>query len=229
MRGIDISNWQGGLDLNKLDIDFAIMKATEGVSFVDKYCDPWVQQCIANGIKWGFYHFARNNEPETEANHFYYNCENYFTNGIPVLDIEDEAIPDWGEYAQRFVDRIHALSGVYPVIYASASTLYRFSDTQVPSTCGLWVAGYPRAYTGFVDVEMPYDISPWSLCAMWQFTSSGRLNGYNGNLDLNYAFMDESAWDRYANPESTQPLPQPEPNKPIIVEDDSYKITVEKK
>jgi lysozyme len=45
MRGIDISNNNKGLDLASIDFDFAIMKTSQGTWFVDKYCDPWVQQC----------------------------------------------------------------------------------------------------------------------------------------------------------------------------------------
>ena len=41
LRGIDISNWQAGLDADAVfpNVDFVICKATEGVGFVDGYCD----------------------------------------------------------------------------------------------------------------------------------------------------------------------------------------------
>lgn len=44
MNGIDISNHQKGLDISKVPCDFVIMKATEGTTFVDKYCDGFYQQ-----------------------------------------------------------------------------------------------------------------------------------------------------------------------------------------
>ena len=31
LKGIDISNWQNGINLNAIDADFVIVKATEGV------------------------------------------------------------------------------------------------------------------------------------------------------------------------------------------------------
>ena len=58
LSGIDISNYQRGLDLSKVPCDFAICKATEGTSIVHDTCDPWVQQAKELGKKWGFYHFA---------------------------------------------------------------------------------------------------------------------------------------------------------------------------
>ena len=33
MRGIDISHWQNGLDLNTIDFDFVIMKAKRLIYF----------------------------------------------------------------------------------------------------------------------------------------------------------------------------------------------------
>ena len=78
MRGIDVSNWQAGLVPSELGIDFCIAKATEGTNFVDSYCDGFVQNCIEHDILWGFYHFARENEPEEEAEFFVENCTGYF-------------------------------------------------------------------------------------------------------------------------------------------------------
>lgn len=230
LRGIDISNWQKGLDLSKLNVDFAIIKATEGVNFVDAYCDNWVQWCIRNNRLWGFYHFARNNKPESEANFFHQNCKNYFGHGIPVLDIESESIANWGEYAQRFCDRIHALTGIYPMVYTSAGYLSRFEGTTVPDKCGLWVAGYPsKAWTDFTQRTMPYQIAPWKVCAIWQFSAYGKLPGYGGNLDLNFAYMDRSAWLKYANPNDevlgdTTEIPK-QPSKHHF-EDDSMSVDV---
>lgn len=231
LKGIDISNWQDGLDISKLDIDFAIMKATEGCGLVDRNCDAWIEQCKKNNILWGFYHFARNNEPEDDADFFYKNTRNYFTHGIPVLDIETESIKNWANWSQRFVDRIHALSGVYPLIYTSAAYTERFTDTTLPETCGLWVAGYPRKYSDFDSIpDFNYGIKPWPFCAIWQFTGNGRVKGYNYDLDLDVAFMDRDAWMKYANPEgnthdgNTGVIPIPKEQH--VFEDDAVKVVV---
>lgn len=219
MRGIDISNWQGGLDLYMLDVDFAIMKATEGLYFVDAYCDNWVQQAKNKNIKWGFYHFANNNNPYDEAHHFIENTRNYFGEGIPILDIEDGSIGSWGDYADAFCHEVRDITGVAPMVYCSASQLYRFSGYSLVDFCGLWIAGYPYPYESWIDDNCPYSPAPWNFAAIWQFTSSLRLDNYGGNLDGNIAFMDKEVWDKYAhvntpNPQP-QPQPQPQPNKSI--------------
>lgn len=195
MRGIDISNWQAGFWPLKNDVDFCIMKATEGLDFVDQYCDPWVQHCIGNGIKWGFYHFARENDPESEAEFFYENCKNYFGQGIPVLDYEVSNF-DNVNWCERFIARLHDLSGIWCLLYISASRCGEYAGSWIPDNCGLWVAGYPAAFTDWYEGDMPYDISPFPFAAIWQFTSSLNMKGWS--IDGDIAYMDEQAWDKYA-------------------------------
>lgn len=50
---------------------------------------------------------------------------------------------------------------------------------------------------------------------MWQWTSVGRLNGYNGNLDCSVFYGDRSAWEAFARPRTTTPPVTPEP--PVVV------------
>ena len=91
LKGIDISKWQTGIDLSKVDCDFVIVKATEGIGYVDKSCDMLFQKALRLGKKLGFYHFARptkNNDPVREADFFYENCKGYFGKAIPILDWE---------------------------------------------------------------------------------------------------------------------------------------------
>ena len=210
MRGIDISNWQAGITPHELGIDFCICKATEGIGYVDPTCDGFIQDCIAHGIKWGFYHFARENDPETEAEYFYDNCRNYFNHGIPVLDYETENYNN-REWCERFINRLHDLSGIWCIIYLSASRCGQYSGSWIPSQCGLWLAGYPQPYTYWIDSDFPYDISPWEFSAIWQFTSNLNLNGWN--LDGNIAYMDSEAWNKYANSTGQQASQPTKENK----------------
>ena len=202
-------------------VDFCIVKATEGFRYVDPHCDGFVQQCIRKGILFGFYHFARNSEPEREAMHLWESTKGYTLHGIPVLDIEDDKIPNWGEYAQRFIDKYHAVTGVFPIVYCSAAYLPRFNGYPLVDTCGLWVAGYPdNTERGLNDVpKFAYDVSPWKFAALWQYTSNGWVTNWDEPIDMDAAFMDRRAWSLYANPDSmgldkTEELPtilEPEP------------------
>ena len=44
---------------------------------------------------------------------------------------------------------------------------------------------------------------------MWQWTSSGRLDGYDGNLDCNIFYGDGSTWDAYVGKSTSTVKPQP--------------------
>lgn len=208
MRGIDISNHQAGLNLRKLSIDFVICKATEGIGFVDSYCDRWIQQAKALGMPWGFYHFARNNDPIAEADFFIENCIGYFGEGIPVLDIEDEGIYNWGKYADQFTKRVHERTGVWCLIYTSAGFLPYFDGYDVADNCGLWCAGYPYPASSWPDEFCPYEISPFKILTIWQFTSSLNISGYDGPLDGDMAYMDKEIWDSYAKGTKKKPVVQ---------------------
>lgn len=210
MRGIDISNWQAGLSPSALDIDFCIVKATEGLGYTDPCCDNWVCECESAELPWGFYHFARENEPEDEAQYFYDECRGYFGRGIPVLDYETENYNNC-EWCERFISKLHELSGIWPIIYISASRVPEYSGSWIPQECGLWIAGYPYPATWWVEDDMPYSIGDWEFAAIWQFTSSLVLAGYEGHLDGDIAYMDAEAWAKYAGSAQPQPQPQPAP------------------
>ena len=218
MNGIDISNWQCGLQPSSLDIDFCICKATEGIGFVDQSCDDFVQDCINNDILWGFYHFARENNPEDEAQFFYDNCKNYFNHGIPVLDYETDNY-DNKDWCERFIKKVYELSGVWCVIYISAYRCMQYNGSWIPEKCGLWVAGYPWENPTWTDEEMPYGIYPWTFCAIWQFTSSLIINGFWERLDGDIAYMDKTAWLKYAQSTDNPPIEE-KPNLPEKSTDD---------
>lgn len=226
LKGVDISNWQAGLDPHKLGVDFCICKATEGTNFVDGYCDSFIQDCINNNILWGFYHFAREWAPEREAKFFYDNCAGYIGKGIPVLDYEV-----WGNngddvaWCGRFLEKFHDLSDIWPMIYISASHCNDFRGSWIPKKCGLWVAGYPKDTSTWAADDMPYDISPWEFAAIWQFTSGLKLKGYNGPLDGDLAYMDKTAWGKYAgfSTKAEKPVEKPKEEKKVL----TGRVTIE--
>ena len=198
MRGIDISNWQSDIVPSRMNVDFVICKATEGKNFVDKCCDKFVQDCIKNKIPWGFYHFARKNDPEVEAEFFYKTCKNYFNHGIPVLDYEVQNTNNV-EWCEKFLQKLYNLSGVWALIYLSASRCKEYKNSWIPNKCGLWVAGYPKLSIKWINDKMPYNISPFKNAVIWQFTNSLLLNGYSSYLDGNLAYIDREQWAKYAN------------------------------
>lgn len=200
LRGIDISNHQEGFTVpDNTVIDFVICKATEGTNFVDWTCDGFIQQALKKNVLFGYYHFAHD-EPEKEAKFFWNNTLGYTGCGIPVIDYEYGSA-NCRNYLERFCKTYHDISGIYPVVYVSAlSSIGNVSDlagSWIPQKCGLWLAGYPKLYTYFPDINIPYNISPWEFAALWQFTDNLSLNGWS--VDADYAYMSKDAWAKYAN------------------------------
>lgn len=203
MNGIDISNHQAGLNLAAVPCDFVICKATEGTSFVDRYCDSFVQKAIALGKPFGVYHFASGKSSgRKEAEFFYNNIKGYVGKGILVLDWEGSAVNRGVGYAKEFLDRLQELTGVKALLYTYNNCVNSYDwRSVVAADYGLWNAGY---YAGYK--EMGYNPNAplkggtgvWPGAAMYQYTSSGRLPGYNGRLDLDVFYGDRSAWDAYA-------------------------------
>ena len=115
---LDTSNWQGGYNPALTGADAVIVKATEGPNFVDLYCDLIIQQAIASGMPWGFYHFAGDGDAISEAAFFVENCRNYFGHGIPVLDCEGNQSLDW---VNEFVAEVYSSTHVSPRISANPS------------------------------------------------------------------------------------------------------------
>lgn len=218
MNGIDISNWQAGINLSNIAFDFLIARATEGIGCVDKYCDGYIQQAIKLCKPFGFYHFARpTNDPIREADFFYNNCRGYFGKGIPILDWEsgNTSKVTW---AKKWLDRVYQLSGVKPVIYMSESVVNANNWSAVAAAdYGLWVAKYrdnsPDYNYNMANAGSRPKVKWWNFYCMWQWTSSGRLTGYNGNLDCDVFYGDRSTWDAYVGKSTSAAKPQPKPTR----------------
>ena len=223
MRGIDISNWKEGLVPSMLDIEFCICKATEGIDFVDWCCDGFIQNCIDNEIPFGFYHFAGNDDPETEATFFMSVTQNYWGHGIPILDWETTQNVDW---VNKFVRKIHYEKGIWPWIYGNP---WRFNQGGVEENCMRWIAAYPNVIHPTLDYDPGEPPETDGLVGCWQFASDGVVPGYEGDLDIDVFYGDLNAWNAYCGKQpSTVNPPETQINTQVL-ENDDYKITVERK
>lgn len=202
LKGIDISHHQKGIDLGSIETDFVICKATEGNGYTDECCDAFYQKAKSLGKKLGVYHFARpdlGNTAEEEADWFIKETKGYHKEAILILDWEQKALNYPVSWAKAWLDRVYEKTGVKPLLYIQASALNKDWSSVVAGDYGLWVASYgSNNGTAQESVFNKYPLKHWSFYALWQYTSQGHLNGYSGNLDLNYFSGDASAWDKYA-------------------------------
>lgn len=206
MNGIDVSKWQPANITALVDYEFAIIKATEGTSYVSPACDQQYQAALARGKDLGVYHFASGGDANAEAEFFVKNIQGYLGAAILVLDYEASAINRGREWVRTWLRRVFELTKVHAVLYTSRSVvdsqnLKALCDEE---NCGLWNAAYPHTNpTGY------YEPSNERGEIIRQYSSNGRLAGYNGPLDLNYAWLSHEQWQKYAIGERNGDTPAP--------------------
>lgn len=220
MNGIDIASYQAGIDLGKVPCDFVIVKATEGVGYVNPDCDRAVQQCIKHGKCWGTYHYVNGSGAVAEADYYVNNIKGYLGKGILCIDWEGGSNRAWGNYAylETLVSRVIERTGIKPLIYVQASAYAPTAAVAKRHDCGLWVAQY-------ADMNATgYQGTPWNegaySCAIRQYSSAGRLSGWSGNLDLDKFYGDANAWRKYAGA-SGAAAPAPRPVDPLAGKSDN--------
>lgn len=212
MQGIDISNWQNGINLSAVQCDFVIIKATQGTTYVSPDCDRQVQQAISEGIPFGVYHYVSGGGARAEADWFVDNCLGYVKRGVLAIDWEQGENGAWSDetYLDEVIARVTERTGVVPLKYASQSVF----PWGVAENSGCWVAQYAD------NNPTGYQNEPWNegaySCAIRQYSSCGRLEGWGGNLDLNKAYMTAEAWMKYACPDGEAPdeVPATKPTEP---------------
>lgn len=198
MNGIDISAWQGdaGIDLSKIAYDFCIVKATEGTDYKNRYFAAHCDKVLSRKKLLGVYHYANSGDPQKEADYFLAYCKKYIGKAVLVLDWEAKNTPLFGvkdlEWCLQWCSYVQKKTGIKPLIYIQKSAM----DAVKKSGYGLWIAQYPD------DVGTGYQEHPWNEgkynCLIRQYTSVGKLSGYNGNLDLNKAYISAASWRKLA-------------------------------
>lgn len=196
MDGIDISAWQDTIDIAKVPCDFVIVKATEGTDYKNRYFAKHCEQTVRSGRLLGAFHYANGGDPKKEADYFLAYSSKYIGKAILVLDWEGQNNPQFGRsdraWCKEWCDHVYGKTGVKPLIYVQKSAM----DNVKNLGYRLWVAQYP-------DYERTgYQEHPWNEgqyeCAIRQYTSVGKLSGYDGNLDLNKSYIDKETWRKCA-------------------------------
>ena len=220
LNGIDISNWQAGINLSAVPADFVIIKATEGTTYVSPVADTQYQGAKSADRLLGVYHFADGSGAIDEAKFFLSNIQGYLGEAILALDWESGVVSQGVGYAKTFLDYVYNQTGIRPLIYMGKSVTNAYDWSSVSANYGLWVAQYADSNpTGYQDD--PWTDSKgygsWSSPAIFQYTSHGRLGGYDGNLDLDKFYGDKAAWQAFAKSDKApdlEPTPDPEPEPP---------------
>lgn len=212
--GIDTSYAQGAVNWAKVQaassiktpsgviaqkVSFAIIKATGEETAGDRpfrdsqFARSW-KMCGEIGLRRGAYHFldggAGSAPGKVEAEFFLKIIEEAggFKDGdiLPVVDVEWP--PRGGEYFEveqlaDYLETIENSINTQVTLYTGRWYWDKIKDKDLLFWCArgrpLWVAAYTQA--------VPKAPAPWTNWDIWQFTDKGRVDGIDGNVDVNRA------------------------------------------
>lgn len=192
-NGIDVSQYQGNIDWQAVKdsgIDFVIIRAGYGKELyqVDPYFYSNIEGAQAVGIDVGIYWYSYADNSDTarrEAEVCYELIKNYSLDYPVYFDIEEPkhsnmSIAQTSVIVDTFCSEMEN-RGYYVGVYSYANFLQSHIYRSVLEKYDVWVAQYSSnltAYSGHYGI--------------WQYASTGQVNGISGNVDMNYCYKDYS-------------------------------------
>ena len=179
-RGLDLSAHNGDIDfeaVRRSGMDFVILKATEGESFVDKKFHANYHAARRAGLLVGAYHFFRFDcNGRVQANHFLNTIKGLEFDFPLALDVEEWGNPEGHDKADVVTSLHHAINHLElrqheVMLYTNKGGYRKFISTNFP--------GYPLWICSFTDPPGP---ARWYL---WQYTHRGTVDGVDGHVDIN--------------------------------------------
>ena len=159
-------------------VSFVFIKATEGVSMVDKDFKRNWQDAGRSGLRRGAYHFFRSSKDgEAQARLFIKTVGDLrFKDLPPVLDIETihrgGSRKKLNEEALKWLRIIEEHYGKKPIVYAGASFAKDYLSKDITENYPVWIAHYEKDQPAFEG---------WTW---WQFTDKAVVKGVPGLVDL---------------------------------------------
>lgn len=202
--GIDISYHQGDINWDMVaadGIDFVIIRAgyrgyESGSLNADENFHAYIKGALNAGLKVGVYFYSQavNTDEAIEEANFVMELINGYEIDYPVIfdweivsdetsrtkDISPETIT---ECTAAFCDTISD-GGYMPMFYGSRKFSLMKMDVSKLTDYDFWYAEYKDGHN---EPGYPYDFR------IWQYASDGRVNGIEGDVDLDICFYDYAA------------------------------------
>lgn len=207
LNGFDVASYQAGMNVGEVAGDFVLVKATEGIDYTNPEFNGHAKQTLSAGKKLGVYHFIRNDSDiKQQADYFLTVVKPYIGKAMLVLDFENttgSTIQNQAGVglAKQWLDYVYQQTGVRSVLYTGISCENSLDwSSVVKANYGLWIAQYNNynVVNGYQPRDLYGSLKHWKTAVMFQYTSTGRLPGWNGNLDFDVFYGDKAAWDKYA-------------------------------
>ncbi len=200
--GIDISSHNGDIDFYKVkndDFSFVIIKASEGEDVLDSLFTTNYNRAKANGLKVGAYHYFRKNTDGINQAKNFVEAVGWRKLDLPlVIDVEDEINDNVSDDITMknlnfMIDNLQS-RGFKVMIYTNGNGYKKYVKDRQFVNVNLWLCSFKK----------PDDIAhiPHQL---QQYSHHGRVNGINGDVDLDVFNGNEKQWEQWLS--NAAPLP----------------------
>ena len=197
LEGVDISSYSGDIDWKKVKtsgIDFVMVRlggrgyGEKGEIYKDDRALEYIKGAQAQGIKAGGYFFSQattTNEAIEEADYVKEILGDTKLDFPVAYDWEiikdeeartDKVTPAQATECARAFCQEAASYGYTPMIYSTSRELYFKYDLTKLANYDIWYCEYANT------PEFYYQFS------MWQYSETGKVDGIEGNVDLNICF-----------------------------------------
>lgn len=196
VRGIDVSHHQGPIDwtrVGRTGIAFAYLKATEGGTHVDENFRDNFEQARAAGIAVGAYHFFTFCKSGAEqAANFMAAVPHEAQTLPPVVDIEVDGNCTQRPTAAAFEAELTAFLTPVEQGFGQPAVIYIAGDAV-----GQYGAVLPDRARWVRSIAWPPFGQTWLI---WQYHNAGRVDGIDGDVDLNVLNGDRQTLGRLLSP-----------------------------
>lgn len=232
-KGIDVSQWQGTIDWEKVKaagIEFAMIRAGYGQNNIDPQFKRNISECNRVGIPCGIYWFSY---AYTEA--MAIREAEYALAAVEPYTLEYPIAFDWEGDSLNYAKKngvtptkalVSAMARVfckrleqakyYAQVYTNPSYLSTYFDADIPKEFDIWLAQWPT--------KPDPNNKPAQAGGIWQYTSSGSVNGISGRVDMDASYYDYPAiikangLNQPATAPEPEPVPEPDPETPAKTE-----------
>lgn len=180
---IDISHHQDPkmMDYDKLakQVDLVIIRTQYGSRVIDQHYKTHYIEFQKRGVSTAAYAWVRGvsiSDMKVEATDFYIRTKE-FNPVFWFLDVEEKSMEDMRAGISAYVAKLRELGAKKVGIYV-AHHMYKEFNLNLEEVDAIWIPHYGEN-NGSVSSK------PDFYCDLHQYTSKGRLEGYNGDLDFN--------------------------------------------
>lgn len=196
--GIDVSYWQGTIDWDRVagaGVKYAYIRASVALNNDTIFARNWPEARRVGILRGAYHYFHPELDVDRQAQLMIDAMSDMQPDDLPpVLDLEHTGGLGAAEIvrrARRWVDLVEAATGRQVMIYTGK---YWWQDNAGSSTefvdHPLWVPQY-----GPTCPDLP---NPWTDWLFFQTSSTGRIDGISGNVDLDLFNGDMAALRAFA-------------------------------